>query len=206
VSRDGRRASIDNGVMNDQILRWDEKFARGEELHGYEPSPPLPAAVANVPPGLALDIASGAGRHAIWLAERGWRVDAIDGSRTGSERMMAEATHRGVADRIAARIADLEAPEFTVPANAYDLVCDFYFLHRPLFEQIRRAVRPGALFVAALHVKGAEPGRFVLDPGELRALVESWGWDVLASREGPSPESGHHRHATAQIVARRPER
>jgi SAM-dependent methyltransferase len=201
--RDGGRGEIDNGWMNDQIRHWDEKFARGEELHGYEPSPPLPAAVANVAPGLALDIASGAGRHAIWLAERGWRVDAIDGSRVGTERMMAEATRRGVADRIAARIADLEAPEFTVPANAYDLVCDFYFLHRPLFEQIRRAVRPGGLFVAALHVRGAEPGRFVLDPGELRSLVEHWRWEVWSFREGEPAELGH-RHATAEIIARSP--
>ena len=188
--------------MNEQIRRWDDRFARGEELHGYEPSPPLPAAVASVSPGLALDVASGGGRHAIWLAEHGWRVHAIDGSRTGTERMLAEARRRGVADQIDARIADLEAPGFALPANAYDLVCDFYFLHRPLFEEIRRAVRGGGLFVAALHIKGgAEPGRFVLEPGELRALVENWGWEVLASREGDSPESGHH-HPTAEIVAR----
>jgi SAM-dependent methyltransferase len=190
--------------MSEQIRKWDEKFARGEELHGYEPSPPLAAAVANITPGLALDVASGAGRHAIWLAERGWRVHAIDGSRTGIERMLAEAARRGIAERIEARIADLEAPDFALPRDSYDLLCDFYFLHRPLFEQIRGAVRAGGLFVAALHVKGgAEPGRFVLDPGELRALVESWGWDVLVSREGESPESGH-RHPTAEIVARAP--
>jgi SAM-dependent methyltransferase len=192
--------------MKEQIQRWDERFARGEELHGYEPSPPLPEAIARVPPGVALDLASGAGRHAIWLAERGWRVHAIDGSRAGTERMMIEARRRGVADRIDARIADLEAPEFALPADSYDLVCDFYFLHRPLFDHIRRAVKPGGLFVAAVHVRGPEPGRFVLDRGELRALVESWGWDVLASREGDSPESGHHQHATAQIVARRANR
>ena len=188
--------------MTDEIRKWDERFARGEELHGYEPSPPLPDAVANVAPGLALDLASGGGRHAIWLAEHGWRVHAIDGSRAGIERMLVEAKRRGVVDRIDGRIADLEAAEFALPADAYDLVCDFYFLHRPLFEHIRRAVRTGGLFVAALHVKGGEPGRFVLEPGELRTIVESWGWDVLSSREGDSPESGH-RHPTAALVARR---
>ena len=188
--------------MNEQIRKWDERFARGEELHDFQPSPPLPAAVAGAVPGLALDLASGAGRHAIWLAERGWRVEALDGSRVGVARMMHEARRRGIAERIAARIADLESLELPLDADRYDLVCDFYFLHRPLFEQIRRAVRAGGLFAAAIHVRGREPGRFVLEPGELRTIVEGWRWEILHFREGDSPESGHH-HATAEIVARR---
>ena len=129
--------------MNERLKHWDEKFGRGEELHGLASSPPLPAAVGGLAPGLALD-----------------------------------------------------------------LVCDFYFLHRPLFEPIRRAVRPGGLLVAGIHVADAAgraaPHAFLLAPGELRALVESWGWDVLHGREGSSTESGHH-HATAEIVARRPD-
>jgi SAM-dependent methyltransferase len=193
--------------VNDRLKRWDEKFARGEELHGLAPSAPLPAAVDGLSPGLALDLASGAGRHALFLAERGWRVEALEGSRVGVERMMHEAARRNVAGRIEAHICDLESTGFTLEPDRYDLVCDFYFLHRPLFEAIRRAVRPGGLFVAAIHVEDAAgqaaPHRFLLAPGELRARVESWGWDVLHGREGSSTESGHH-HATAEIIARRP--
>jgi SAM-dependent methyltransferase len=191
--------------MDDRIRRWDEKFARGEELHEFAPSPPLPAAAEGIAPGLALDLACGAGRHALWLAGRGWRVQAMDGSRTGIERMLAEARARGVAERIEARIADLEAPDFALE-GAYDLVCDFYFLHRPLFGQIRRAVRPGGRFAAAIHVRTSpdERGRFLLQPGELRALVESWGWEILHHHEGAAAESDH-RHGTAELIARRPQ-
>jgi SAM-dependent methyltransferase len=193
--------------VNERLKRWDEKFARGEELHGLAPSPPLPAAVEGLAPGLALDLASGAGRHALFLAERGWRVQALEGSRAGVERMMGEAARRNVAGRIEARICDLEAAGFALEPDGYDLVCDFYFLHRPLFEPIRRAVRPGGLFAASIHVADAAgraaPHAFLLAPGELRALVESWGWDVLHGREGSSAESGH-LHATTEIVARRP--
>lgn len=188
--------------MNEQIRKWDERFARGQEVHGFEPSPPLPAAAAGVAPGFALDLASGAGRHAIWLAERGWRVEAVDGSRTGTALLMDEARRRGVAERIETRIADLEAPGFALEADRYDLVCDFYFLHRPLFDQIHGAVRSGGLFAAAIHVRGAEDGRFLLERGELRKIVEGWGWEILHFREGDSAESGHH-HPTAEIVARR---
>ena len=195
--------------MNERLERWDEKFSRGEELHGLEPSPPLAQAIEGVAPGLALDLASGAGRHALFLAERGWRVHALDGSRVGVERMMREAARRNVSSRIDPRIRDLESADFSLEPEAYDLVCDFYFLHRPLFEQIRKAVRPGGLFVAAIHVADAAgraaPHGFLLAPGELKALVASWGWDVLHDREGPSGELDH-RHATAEIVARRPEK
>ncbi|MFL5246794.1 MAG: class I SAM-dependent methyltransferase [Myxococcales bacterium] len=192
--------------MNERLQKWDEKFSRGEEVHGFAPSAPLPGAIAGLSPGLALDLASGAGRHALFLAEHGWRVRALDGSQIGIDRMMEEARRRGVEAFVDARVADLESDDFALDGEAFDLVCDFYFLHRPLFEQIRRAVRPGGLFVAAIHVQaetGAAQHGFLLRPGELRATVEGWGFDILHAREGGSTEAGHH-HATAEIVARKP--
>jgi SAM-dependent methyltransferase len=193
--------------VNERLRKWDEKFARNDEIHAFVPSAPLPEALRGVAPGLALDLASGAGRHALFLAEQGWQVRALDGSRVGIDRMLDEARGRGVADRIDARLCDLESDAFALEAESFDLVCDFYFLHRPLFAQIRRAVRPGGLFVAAIHVEdvaGSEaPHSFLLAPGELRGLVDGWGWEVLHANEGGSTEAGH-RHATAGIVARRP--
>ena len=193
--------------MNDRLRKWDEKFARGDEIHAFAPSAPLPEALRGLAPGLALDLASGAGRHALFLAEQGWRVHALDGSRVGIDRMLEEARGRGVADRIEARVCDLETDAFILEPDAFDLVCDFYFLHRPLFAQIRRAVRPGGTFAAAIHVEdpggGEAPHSFLLAPGELRALVDGWGWEVVHAREGVSTETGH-RHATAEIIARRP--
>jgi len=193
--------------VDERLRKWDEKFARGDELHAFAPSVPLADAIRCLTPGLALDLACGAGRHAIYLAEQGWRVRALDGSRVGIDRMLDEARRRGVEGRIEARVGDLESDSFTLEPDAFDLVCDFYFLHRPLFAQIRRAVRPGGLFVAAIHVEDAAgseaPHSFLLAPGELRALVGGWGWEVVHAREGASSETGH-RHATAEIVARRP--
>jgi hypothetical protein len=113
-----------------------------------------------------------------------------------------------VADRIDAHLADLEASPrgFKIEPDTYDLVCDFYFLDRTLFDAIRAGVRQGGLFVAAIHFDDGETDMnpaYLLAPGELRRIVEGWNWEILHWSEGSSEESGHH-HGTAQMVARRP--
>jgi len=163
--------------------------------------------VRGVAPGLALDVACGAGRHALWLADAGWRVVAVDFAQAGLALLRAEAERRGTAARIQVVEADLEAVGAYVPEHArYDLVCDFYFLHRPLLGALGDAVRPGGRLAFAIHLEdpaAAAPHRFLLAPGELERIVRGWGWDVLHAREGPSGEGGH-QHATAELVARKP--
>ena len=91
-------------------------------------------------------------------------------------------------------VAELEGdtPGIALEPDGFDLVCDFYFLARERFPDLRAAVRPGGRFVAAIQVEAGH--RFRLAPGELAALVGTWGWEIVLSREG----------ATAEIVARRP--
>jgi SAM-dependent methyltransferase len=197
---------------NERIVVWDDRYGRGEGFHDFRPSSPLPLAVGLASPGLALDLASGAGRHALYLAEHGWRVVAVEGSRVGIDVMVAEARRRGVAGAIDARAADLESHPrgFVLETDRYDLICDFYFLDRSLFDEIRDGVKPGGLFVASIHIedqaaRDRRNTRFLLAPGELRALVDGWGWEILHSVEGATLEAGHH-HASAEIVARRPGR
>ena len=180
---------------------WDERYARGEHII-KEPMPLLVRAVERLEPGRALDLACGPGRHAIFLAERGWQVTAVDASRVGVELAKTLAQLRGV--EVDWRVADLEREEFLIEAEAYDLVCVFYYLQRDLFPQIRAGVRRGGLAVAAIHltdpeVKEMNPA-YLLGPGELRA--EFAGWEILHDYEGASTEEGHRRR-TAEIVAKK---
>ena len=196
--------------MNPQIAKWNARYAGREPGNLPSPSPPLPKAISDVPAGRALDLACGAGRHAVWLASRGWRVDAVDGSETAIALLLANAERSGCCDRIEPHVADLEAepPEFAIAPAAYDLIVDCYFLHRPLFAAIRKGVRPGGLFAAALHLPapaGHRAHRYVLRQGELNRLVGGWGWEVLHSVERAERPTAGDDLGVAEIIARRPE-
>ena len=194
--------------MNLQIAKWNARYAGRQPGILPAPSPPLPDAVSGWPAGRALDLACGVGRHAIWLALRGWRVDAVDGSDTAISLLLANAELAGCRDRLEPHVADLEAdpPGFAIGPEAYDLIVDCHFLHRPLFAAIREGVRPGGLFVAALHLPAPGAGRghgYVLQPGELERTVAGWGWDVRHSLERRAATAAGDDPGVAEIIARR---
>ncbi len=161
------------------------------------PEPLLVSTVDELSPGRALDLACGTGRHALYLARLGWSVTAVDGSRIALARLRREAARLGL--EIDVHAADLETGEFAIEPEAYDLICDFFYLDRSLFPQIRAGVRPGGLFIGVLHRFDGTPGSYLLQSGELREAFA--GWQVIYYSE--SPAEGGHRRATASIVARR---
>ena len=90
---------------------WDERYRRGQHST-HEPTPLLRIAVQNLKPGRALDVACGVGRHAIFLAQHGWNVTAVDSSRVAIEILQQRAQEGGV--KIDARVANLELGDFHV--------------------------------------------------------------------------------------------
>jgi tellurite methyltransferase len=186
------------------VADWNERYSRREQII-IEPMPFLVRAVDKLKPGRALDLACGTGRHAIFLAERGWQVTAVDASHVGIELAKAAARERSV--EVDWRVADLESGRFEIEVEAYDLIGIFYFLQRDLFPQIRAGVTAGGIFIAAIHMVDEAPDvkpmsqQFLLQPGELRA--EFRGWEILHDYEGTPTESGHRRRS-AEIVARKP--
>jgi SAM-dependent methyltransferase len=186
------------------VADWDERY-KGRENIIKDPMPLLADFVPRLKPGRALDLASGTGRHAIFLAEQGWRVTAVDASSVGIE--LAQETARARNVEVDWIIANLEQHEFEIEAEAFDLIGNFYYLQRDLFPQIRAGVRRGGVFIATIQMVDDSPDvkpmnpNFLLKPGELRA--EFSGWEVLHDYEGTPTETGHRRR-TAEIVARKP--
>jgi SAM-dependent methyltransferase len=133
--------------------QWDSKYAEaGGALWSGRPNGRLVAEVAGLSPGRALDVGSGEGADAIWLAEQGWAVTAVDISE------VAVARARTAADRVGAIIHWIvdDVLRTSLPAGSFDLVS----MHYPALpkaggeEPIRallETVRPGGLLLAVYH-------------------------------------------------------
>jgi SAM-dependent methyltransferase len=183
--------------MPTRIEQWDQRYRAGEQL-SQQPASLVVEFTKSLAPGTALDLACGPGRNALYLAERGWRVTAVDGSPTAIELL------RGKSSSIDARLMDLETGEFDIPPQAFDLVLSCYYLQRSLIPAMRSALRVGGLLIMVVRLADASqpqgtPTRAC--PGELRAFFD--GWRILHYLEGERGRSGD-RHSIAEVVAQRP--
>ncbi len=165
---------------------WDRRFR--EETRGDLPSPLsfVVDVTQGLPPGDALDLACGSGRHAVWLAGHGWSVTAVDGSAAGIEILR----KRSDGLSIQAVVADLEKHEYSIAPGAWDLIVISLYLQRDLFEPAKLGVKPGGVLIA-ITLLGA--GRHRLQAGELKSYFV--GWEILQVAE----DSGF-----ARIAARSP--
>jgi 2-polyprenyl-3-methyl-5-hydroxy-6-metoxy-1,4-benzoquinol methylase len=137
--------------------------------------------------GTALDVACGNGRNSLWLAAREFAVRAVD--RDAAAIAALAATARTYRLRISAEQVDLETGAgMASPGSAYDVVLVVNYLHRPLFADLIAAVRPGGVLVyetfTAAQAQRGKPTNpaFLLEPGELRQLVEPL--EIVVEREG----------------------
>jgi len=113
-----------------------------------QPNAFLAEVVSVLKPGKALDLGSGEGRNTLFLAQKGWKVTALDVSDVGIAHTKELAAKRDV--EIDARVQDIDTFDF---GNAqWDLICLLYFvLHdgqRPLYQRIANGLRPGGLVIA----------------------------------------------------------
>lgn len=128
--------------------QWNERYAAQPILWDVDPDPFLGAELAGARPGRALDLGAGEGRTALWLAQRGWDVTAVDFSDVALDRgrrRVEEAGATGTVDWICADLTTLDPP-----AGPFDLVL-VLFVHLPaddrrrLLRQAAAALAPGGI-------------------------------------------------------------
>ena len=98
---------------------WDERYAERQQWSS-EPNALIAELLTGLPPGEAVDLAAGEGRHALWLAGLGWRVTAVDFSAVGLARGAAQPG----AERVSWVTADVTT--WTAPPASQDLVVVAY--------------------------------------------------------------------------------
>jgi SAM-dependent methyltransferase len=160
---------------NDWRAEWDRRYT-DEKERWREPDLSLPTLYeeflrpAFPNGGRALDVAGGMGRHAMWLAERGWDVTLWDFSAVALENMNQIAAERNVA--VNAVKADVRSADFG--NGVYDLIVVFYFLEREVLPKLVPALRPGGFLLYKTYTleqldfeKGPKDEAYLLKPNEL---------------------------------------
>lgn len=182
------------------IAGWEEKYRSGDCGREDAPTILVVEIAKKLAPGTAIDLACGVGRNALYLAEQGWAVTAVDGSKKAIELVQRRSAAHGV--KVHTKVADLTTPDFTMPPDEFDLIVIAYYLQRDLFAKAKAAVRPGGVVVAIAHTPelGEKWSEKRARPGELRRFFD--GWEFLWEYEGPSRDPAHRR-PVAEIAARR---
>lgn len=142
--------------MNDSPANfWDTRYAAAGYAYGTAPNDFLAAEARHLPAGGAvLCLAEGEGRNAVWLAQQGFAVTAVDASPVGLEKARHLAEERGVA--LTTVCADLAA--FAIAPGAWDgIVSIFCHLPPPLRVAVHRACVAGLAPGGVLLLEGYTP-------------------------------------------------
>ena len=145
-------------MTGDSDRYWDEVWEAGAQGSPHDGADALLVAeLAGVEPGRALDMGCGDGSNAVWLAERGWRVTAVDFSRKAVQAGRRNAAAAGAAVEFI--VADAATYR---PQGAYDLVASFYIQLPPvqraaMLSRMRAALRAGGTLLFASHDRSTPP-------------------------------------------------
>ena len=133
--------------------QWDELYASTELVWSAEANRFVADELAGLTAGRALDLGTGEGRNAIWLAERGWQVTAVDFSAVGLAKAAELAASRGVTG---VRWVEADLREYQPGRDAYDLVLLAYVHMLPdefgaLLAVAASALAPGGTLLVVGH-------------------------------------------------------
>ena len=184
-------------------VRWNGRYQTENNYRQQGPPRQLLRDFAHLLPkdGVVLDAAAGLGVNALFVAQQGISVVALDISEVGLRQLQRKAA--GMKVEVSTAVFDLTQPYF--PANCVDVILNFRFLERAAIAAYKQALRPGGLIIFETFVyegEGDTPAYF-LAPGELVKAFDDF--EVIYSVETavPGHRSGKMR-PVAQLIAQKP--
>jgi SAM-dependent methyltransferase len=200
--------------MSDDAGKWDERYAEADQLWSGNPNQTLVEAATPLTPGRALDVGCGEGADAVWLAQWGWDVTALDVSEVALDRARRHAEAAGeVVTWVLSGLVEAQLP----PAS-FDLVSAQYavLLRTPGRDAERiliDAVAPGGVLSVVHHAdfdpehakaRGFDPDDYVHPPDVLGLLSDGWQVEVNETRPRTvATGGGSHHVADVVLLARR---
>lgn len=180
--------------------KWDERYATGAYSARTYPTQLLADWIDELPRGRALDVACGAGRNSLFLAEHGYAVDAVDISSVALDRARATAAERG----LNVNWMEMDLEEEQPPGDHYDLIVIVRYTHPTLVADLVGRLADGGFLLCEEHlltdrdVVGPSSARFRVRPNELLGL--STGLRVIYYHEGLVEDPDGRTAALAQLI------
>jgi SAM-dependent methyltransferase len=181
--------------------RWDKRYQDEINFSQFQDARPYLGENMHLLPasGLVLDAACGLGNNAALMLDRGYNVVGVDISGIGLHRAQ---------ERLPALMAvQADLNHFEFPNECFDVILNFYFLERSLFQAYNRWLRPGGLLIfetltlEMLSIKPDLNPDFLLKPGELLKCFQ--GWVILDYQEGTLTGDDKQK-SIARLIARKP--
>ncbi|MBN8540813.1 MAG: class I SAM-dependent methyltransferase [Deltaproteobacteria bacterium] len=156
---------------------WNEKFDRPDHLYGTEPNDFLKGSFDWIPkPGKVISLGEGEGRNAVFLAQMGYEVFAVDSSSVGLEKTRKLALEKGV--QVFTEEADLKS--FDLGTGKWDGVVMIFChlpssLRVPLWNRISKSLKRGGVLLIELYspqqLDATRAGRSIGGPKDLDLMV-----------------------------------
>lgn len=193
-------------MTKEERLRWDERYNTGSYQPRAKASAFLESWIPRLPVGRSLDIACGAGRNALRLAEAGHQVQAVDISSSGIDMARAEAAKKGL--NVEWVLADLDT--YQLEAAAYDLITVIRYANPVLWPRLAQSLAPNGWLLVEHHMQtkldvlGPTSSSFRLQPQELLEAFASLR--IIYYEEAVEPadhpaDTDHGMYAVVRLVA-----
>ncbi|MDA8399384.1 MAG: class I SAM-dependent methyltransferase [Actinomycetota bacterium] len=193
---------------------WDKRYASSELVWSEGPNQLVSELVSPLEPGRAIDLGTGEGRNAIWLATKGWEVTGVDFSRAGLEKARQLASKRGV--DVTWVVADLTG-DFMPEEGAFDLALIAY-LHLPadqlqrVLTRAARSIAPGGTLLVVGHdlsnidrgTGGPQDPAILYTTDTLSRILDEAGIDLVLERSEVVKRVVTPAASTADVGAEQP--
>lgn len=185
--------------------KWNKRYREGSYRARTHPSELVEEWLPRLPRGRALDVAAGAGRNSLYLAEAGFEVDAIDISGEALDRLRCDADDR----ELTINAVELDLESGSLPQQRYALIVMVRYTNRGLIPRLLALLDDGGHFICEEHLEtdadviGPSDPAFRVSPNELSKLAS--GLEILHYSEGLVEDPDGRTAALARLVARKPE-
>jgi len=187
--------------------KWDSKYLKKTKLlEPREASKNLQNSVKYAKGYEALDLACGAGRNSIFLAQNGFNVDAIDIATIALKALESEALKKDVHSKINTYCTDLDIYE--IKKNKYNFILMSNFLDRTLLKSAMYALKDeGILFVETYMLseeneKSPSNQSYLLKSGELKSMLDN-SWEILHFDEFENEDYEIYKMKKQVLVAKK---